>query len=213
MSTRTAVVAACRRLAAAGQVVGTAGNLSLRDGDRIAITASGAAFETVTQDEVVVVDLAGELVEGRFAPTSEIALHLGIYARYGSGAVVHTHSPAATALACVHDELPVVHYGLLALGGAVRVAPYATFGTQELADGVVAALEGKNGALMANHGAVTHAVTLDKALELMDVLEWACDVYGRAAAQGTPRILSAEQQQAVIEAAIARNYGTPQEKP
>ena len=213
MSTRSEVVAACRRLAAAGHVVGTAGNISVREGDRIAITASGAAFETVTEEEVVVVDLAGELDEGRFAPTSEIALHVGIYARYGSGAVVHTHSPAATAVACVHDELPVVHYGLLSLGGSIRVAPYATFGTRELADGVVAALEGKSGALMANHGAVTHAATLDKALELMDVLEWACDVYGRAVAQGTPRILSAEQQQAVIEAAIARNYGTPQEKP
>ena len=114
--------------------------------------------------------------------------------------------------ACVHDELPVVHYGLLSLGGAIRVAPYATFGTQELADGVVAALEGKGGALMASHGAVTHAATLDKALELMDVLEWACDVYGRAVAQGTPRVLTADEQHAVIEAAITRNYGTPQEQ-
>jgi L-fuculose-phosphate aldolase len=206
------VVAACRRLAAAGHVVGTAGNVSLRDGELVVVTASGAAFETITEDQVVVVDLAGNQVEGSLVPTAEIALHLGIYQRFGSGAVVHTHAPAATAVACVHDALPVVHYGLLALGGAVRVAPYATFGTQELADHVIAALEGRGGALMANHGAVTHAVTLDKALELMDVLEWACDVYGRAVAQGTPRILSAEQQQAVVEAAIARNYGTPQEQ-
>jgi L-fuculose-phosphate aldolase len=212
MSTRSAVVAACRRLASAGHVVGTAGNVSLRDGDRVVITASGAAFETITEDEVVVVDLAGNPVEGTLVPTAEIALHLGIYERYGSGAVVHTHPPAATAVACVHDVLPVIHYGLLALGGEVRVAPYATFGTQELADHVVTALEGRSGALMANHGAVTHAATLDKALELMDVLEWTCDVYGRALVQGTPRILSAEQQVHVIEAAIARNYGAPQEK-
>jgi L-fuculose-phosphate aldolase len=74
----------------------------------------------------------------------------------------------------------------------------------------VAALDGRSGALMANHGAVTHAATLDKALELMDVLEWGCDVYGRAVAQGTPRILSDREQQAVVEAAIARSYGTPQ---
>jgi len=208
MSTRSAVVAACRRLASAGLVVGTAGNVSVRDGDRVVITASGVAFDTLTEDQVVVVDPAGQHVDGAYEPTSEIALHLGIYARYGSGAVVHTHAPAATAVSCVHDELPVVHYGLLALGGAIRVAPYATFGTQELA-----ALEGRGGALMANHGAVTHAPTLDKALELMDVLEWASDVYGRAVAQGTPRTLDAEQQRAVIEAAIARNYGTPREKP
>lgn len=213
MSTRSAVVVACRRLASAGLVVGTAGNVSAREGDRIAITASGAAFATITEDEVVVVDPAGALVEGRFQPTAEVALHLGIYARFGAGAVVHTHAPAATAVSCVHDELPVVHYGLLALGGAIRVAPYATFGTQVLADGVIAALEGRGGALMANHGAVTHAATLDKAVELMDVLEWASDVYGRAVAQGTPRVLTGQQQQAVIEAAIARNYGTPQEMP
>jgi L-fuculose-phosphate aldolase len=210
MSTRADVVAACRRLAAAGHVVGTAGNVSVRDGDRVLVTASGAAFESLTEEHVVVVGLDGAPVEGAYEPTSEVLLHLGVYARYGSGAVVHTHAPAATAVACVHDELPVVHYGLLALGGTVRVAPYRTFGTQELADAVVEALDGRAGALMANHGAVTHAVTLDKALELMDVLEWGCDVYGRAVAQGTPRILSDREQQAVVEAAIARSYGTPQ---
>jgi L-fuculose-phosphate aldolase len=116
-------------------------------------------------------------------------------------------------VACVHDELPVVHYALLALGGTVPVAPYATFGTQELADNVVRALQGRSGALMAQHGAVTHAAGLDKALELMDVLEWACDVYGRAIAQGTPRVLTEAQQQAVVEAAITRRFGTPQPVP
>jgi L-fuculose-phosphate aldolase len=211
MSTRTAVVAACRRLAASGLVVGTAGNVSVRDGDRIAITASGASFDSLTEEHVVVVDLDGHVVEGGFAPTSEVQLHLGIYARFGSGAVVHTHAPAATAVACVHASLPVVHYQLLSLGGELRVAPYRTFGTQELADAVVDALEGRSGALMANHGAVTHAATLDKALEHMDVLEWASDVYGRAVAMGTPRVLTDDEQLAVIEAAISRNYGTPQE--
>ena len=206
---RQAVVAACHRLAAAGLVVGTAGNVSLRDGDRILVTASGASFATLTEQHVVAVDLQGRVLDGAFEPTSEIALHLGIYATYGAGAVVHTHAPAATAVACVHDELPVIHYALLALGGAVPVAPYATFGTQELADGVVRALQGRCGALMAQHGAVTHAATLDKALELMNVLEWGCDVYGRAVAQGTPRVLTQAEQDAVVEAALTRGYGQP----
>src|SRR5690349_6145809 len=118
MSTREDVVAACRRLAASGHVVGTAGNVSVRDGDRVLVTASGASFDTLSEEHVVVVDLAGQLLEGTYEPTSEIALHLGIYATFGSGAVVHTHAPAATAVACVLDELPVVHYALLALGGA-----------------------------------------------------------------------------------------------
>lgn len=211
MSTRQAVVEACHRLAAAGLVVGTAGNVSLRDGDRVLVTASGASFATMTEQHVVEVDLHGRVLDGAFEPTSEIALHLGVYAAYGSAAVVHTHAPAATAVACVHEELPVFHYALLALGGAVPVAPYATFGTQELADGVVRALRGRGGALMAQHGAVTHAATLDKALELMEVLEWGCDVYGRALAQGSPRVLTQQEQDAVIEAAISRNYGAPRE--
>src|SRR5438067_8281556 len=173
-TSRAAVAAACRRLAAAGLVPGTAGNVSLRDGALVAVTASGASFATITEDQVVLVDDSGSVVEGEGVPTSELALHLGVYERYGAGAVVHTHAPAATAVSCVCDELPVVHYALLSLGGSVRVAPYATFGSQELADQVVAALDGRSGALMANHGAVTHARNLDKAVELMEVLEWTC---------------------------------------
>jgi L-fuculose-phosphate aldolase len=209
--TASSLVAACRALAAAGHVVGTAGNVSVRDGDRVAVTATGADFATLTEDEVSWVDLDGTLLEGRFEPTAELALHLGVYRRFGSGAVVHTHAPAATAVSCVLDALPVVHYALLSLGGEIRVAPYATFGTQELADNVVAALDGRGGALMANHGAVTHAATLAKACELMDVLEWACDVHTRASSLGTPRVLSQAQQDAVVESAIARSYGTTQE--
>jgi L-fuculose-phosphate aldolase len=209
--TASSLVAACRALAAAGHVVGTAGNVSLREGDRVAVTATGADFATLTEDEVTWVDLSGALLEGRYEPTAELALHLGVYRRFGSGAVVHTHAPAATAVSCVLDALPVIHYALLSLGGEIRVAPYATFGTQELADNVVAALDGRGGALMANHGAVTHAASLAKASELMDVLEWACDVHIRASSLGTPRVLSRPQQDAVVESAIARSYGTTQE--
>jgi L-fuculose-phosphate aldolase len=97
---------------------------------------------------------------------------------------------------------------MLALGGTVRVARYATFGTPALADAVLTALDGRAAALMANHGAVTHADTLHHAVEHALLLEWACDVYWRAAAIGTPRVLDERQQAAVIEAALARDYGT-----
>ena len=206
---RAEIAAACRRLAADRLVVGTAGNVSARSDELIAITATGTTFTDLTAEQVSVVDLDGELVAGELEPTSEIDLHLGIYRRYDTGAVVHTHAPAATALACVRDELPVVHYALLSLGGAVRVAPYATFGTPKLAQSVLDALEGRSGALMANHGAITHAASLAKALELMQVLEWTCEVYARAVALGTPRILDAQQQRAVIAALTERNYGAP----
>ncbi|MBK3646280.1 class II aldolase/adducin family protein [Streptomyces sp. MBT33] len=205
---RSAVADACRRLGAEGLLIGTAGNVSVRVEDRVAITATGAVLAELTPDQVTVVDLDGKIVAGTLRPTSELDLHLGVYRRYGTGAVVHTHAPMATALSLVLDELPCVHYQLLALGGTVRVAPYATFGTPELAASVLAALEGRSAALMANHGALTHAPTLDKAVEHALLLEWACGVYQRAAALGTPRVLDEQRQLEVIEAAIARDYGT-----
>jgi L-fuculose-phosphate aldolase len=190
-------------------VVGTAGNVSVRSGDHVAISATGAVLADATPDQVTVVDLDGAVVGGDLQPTSELDLHLGVYHRYEAGAVVHTHAPMATALSCVLDgELPCVHYQMLLLGGTVRVAPYATFGTPELAETVLDALDGRTGALMANHGAITHGADLDKAVELSLLLEWACTVYWRAAALGTPRVLDDGERQAVVEAAVARNYGT-----
>lgn len=190
---RSGVARACRELAGAGLVAGSAGNVSVRVGDLVAITATGARFAGLTAEQVTVVDLDGTVTgQGAAAPpapTSELRLHLGIYDRYEAGAVVHTHPPAGTALACVVDELPVVHYQLLELGGPIRVAPYRTFGTPELAAAVVEALDGRRGALMANHGAVTHGRDLDHAMDLALALEWVCDLYWRARAVGAPRVL------------------------
>jgi L-fuculose-phosphate aldolase len=205
---RAEVAAACRSLAAQGLVIGTAGNVSVRVGDHVAVTATGARFEELTAEQVTIVTLDGQ-VRGELAPTSEIDLHLGIYRTFGAGAVVHTHAPVATAVGLVVDELPCVHYQMLLLGGAIRVAPYATFGTPELAESVIAALDGRLAALMANHGAVTPAGDLHSAVDQALLLEWACTVYWRAASMGRPRELTEEQQQAVITAAITRNYGTP----
>jgi L-fuculose-phosphate aldolase len=205
---RGLVAATCRRLAADGLVIGTAGNVSVRRDDRVAVTATGARFETITEDEVTVVDLDGRVRGGGPAPTSEIGLHLGVYQRFGSGAVVHTHAPAATAVGLVVDELPCVHYQMLHLGGSVRVAPYALFGSPELAQSVLTALEGRTAALMANHGAVTHAGDLASAVEHALLLEWACDLYRRAASMGRPRALDSDAQQEVVAAVIARGYGT-----
>ncbi|HEX2232123.1 MAG TPA: class II aldolase/adducin family protein [Thermoleophilaceae bacterium] len=205
---REQVAAASRRLAAEGLVPGTAGNVSGRAGEQVAITPTGAALAELEPDQVAVVDLDGEVVSGELAPTSELDLHLGVYRRYDAGAVVHTHAPMATALSCVLDELPCVHYQMLLLGGTVPVAPYATFGTPELAESVLDALEGRQAALMANHGAITLGADLETAVELALLLEWACTVYWRAAAIGKPVVLGAEQREAVVAAAIERDYGT-----
>jgi L-fuculose-phosphate aldolase len=206
---RTQVAAASRRLAEKGLVLGTAGNVSARAGDRVAITPTGAELGSLEANDITVVALNGAVLDGTLAPTSELDLHLGVYRRYDAGAVVHTHAPMATALACVlEDELPCVHYAMLALGGSVRVAPYRTFGTAELAEVVLDALEGKTAALMANHGAIAWANDLDKAVESSLLLEWACDVYWHSLQVGRPRVLDDEQQQAVIAAVVERSYGT-----
>ena len=166
---------------------------------------------TCRADDVTVVDLGGTVVEGDLAPTSELELHLGVYADTAAAAVVHTHAPYSTAIACVLDELPVLHYQQLLLGGAIRVAPYATFGTPELAAGVRAALDGRQAALMANHGSVAVGATLDQAVEHALLLEWLAALHHRASALGTPHVLTEVQQAAVIEAALRRGYGTTQE--
>jgi L-fuculose-phosphate aldolase len=151
----------------------------------------------------------GTLVEGERAPTSELALHLLLYERMDAGAVVHTHAPVATALSCVLDELPCIHYQMLVLGGSIRVAPYATFGTPELAAATLDALEGRTAALMANHGALTYAGDAPAAVEASILLEWACELYWRAAALGTPRTLDEEARADVVRAALERGYGAP----
>jgi L-fuculose-phosphate aldolase len=206
---RTQVAEACRRLAREGLVIGTAGNVSARAGeDEIAISPTGAVLGDLAAEEVTVVDSKGEVVAGDLEPTSELDLHLGVYERYGAGAVVHTHAPMATALSCVIDELPCVHYQMLLLGGTVPVARYETFGTPELAAAVLDALDGRSAALMANHGAITHGPDVDDAVERALLLEWACAVYWRAAAIGSPRTLDDEQRQAVVAAAVERGYGS-----
>jgi L-fuculose-phosphate aldolase len=206
---RSAVAAACRRLAAEGLLVGTAGNVSARGEDGIAITPTGAILGELEPEMVTVVDGEGRVVAGDLAPTSELDLHLGVYRRYEAGAVVHTHAPMATALSCVLErELPCVHYQMLLLGGSVRIAPYATFGTPELAESVLEALEGRTAALMASHGALNYAPDVGAAVENALVLEWACTVYWRAAAIGDPRVLDEAQREAVVAAAVERGYGT-----
>jgi L-fuculose-phosphate aldolase len=203
---RAAVVQTSRLVARAGLVVGTAGNVSARRGGLVAITPTGSRLASLSADEIAIVDLDGRLVDGPLAPTSELPLHLAVYHAYDAGAVVHTHPPMGTAVACVAGELPLFHYTLLTLGGSVRVARYATFGTDDLAESVTEALEGRTAALLGGHGAVTYGDDLQAALDATELLEWACDVYVHACAIGTPRVL-AEDERVAVAAALA-GYGS-----
>ena len=207
---RQAVADACRRLAREGLVHSTAGNVSARVDDHVVVTPTGAVLADLRAELTTVVDMEGNVVGGELAPTSELFLHLGIYERFDAGAVVHTHSSVATALSCVIDDLPPVHYQMLAFGGSVRVAPYATFGSRELAENVHFALEGRSAALMQNHGAVCFASDCGAATELALLLEWACDVYWRASLIGDPRVLSEQELEGVVTAVTQRGYGQAQ---
>jgi L-fuculose-phosphate aldolase len=200
---RAEVVDVCRALARSGLVIGSAGNVSARLDDRIVVTPTGARLGTLTASQVAVVDLAGTLVDGPLAPTSELPFHLAIYEHFDAAAIVHTHPPMATAVACVTDELPCIHYALLPIGGSVRVARYATFGTPDLAASVVEALDGRRAALMGSHGAVTYGDSLQAALDATELLEWACDVYVHACACGTPHVLGDDERRAVAAAFVA----------
>ncbi|KZM75269.1 class II aldolase/adducin family protein [Nocardia terpenica] len=206
---RAEIVAACRALAAAGLLVGTAGNVSVRVGDLVAVTATGAALASITTEEITVVDLEGTVLDGRLAPTSELQLHLGIYREFRCGAIVHTHAPRSIAVGLIRDELPVIHYQQLPLGGATPVVPFHPFGTAELAAAVRDSLRGKQAALLANHGAVTLGATLAEAVEHTRLLEWACTILLEAQSAGTPRTLTHEQQDAVREVITRTNYGVP----
>jgi L-fuculose-phosphate aldolase len=204
-----AIVTACQELSRAGLVVGTAGNVSVREGDLVAVSPSGLRYADLTPSLVGVHRLDGSAVEARLAPSSELPLHLAIYAsRPEVGSVVHTHSPAATALSTLVDEVPAVHYYVAMFGGAsVPVAPYATYGTYELARNVVQALRDRTGCLMANHGAVTVGPDLRTAQDKSTYLEWLCEVYLRASSAGTPRLLSAAEI-GIVLAQLAQ-YGPP----
>jgi L-fuculose-phosphate aldolase len=198
-----------RRMTGDRLVVGTSGNLSIRVGDLLAVTPAGHAYETLTPELVCVLDLDGTQLEGELAPTSELPFHQLIYAHRDAGAVVHTHSPAATAVSTVVEELPTIHYVLAVMGGPIRVAAYATFGTRRLAENVLAALEGRSGVLLANHGAITYGPTIEVAYDRARHLEWVAEVWLRAHSLPglTPRILG-EAEMAEVYAKIGGTYAT-----
>ena len=181
-------------------VVGSSGNLSVRDGSLVAVTPSGAPLERLTPEDCVVVDLTGTVVEGVREPSSETPMHLALYdADPDAGAIVHTHAVFGAVVATTSTLLPAIHYNVLLLGGHdVRVAPYETYGTPELAAAVREAFAGgRSAALLANHGGVTVGADPAEAYERTRILEWLCEVYVRSLGVGTPRLLTAAELAAV----------------
>lgn len=203
---RREVVETCLFMQSNGLIVGTAGNVSIHVDDKVAISPSGVPYETMTAEDVVVFSMDGERVDGILEPSSELPLHLSVYRETAAKAITHNHAPASTALGLVVDEIPPSHYYSAMLGGIIRVAPYAEFGTDELARNVTDALKGRSGALMKNHGAITIGPTVKKAAGLLPILEYVCEIHLRAMATGAPIALLSPEQMADAKAAIA-DYG------
>jgi L-fuculose-phosphate aldolase len=175
-------------------VVNTSGNVSIRVGEEIVITPSGTDYDSLSPQDICVVTMDGDWVDGELLPSSETPLHIAVYRSDPEiQAIVHTHSVHATAVTTLVDKLPAIHYQMLDLGGEVPVAPYATFGSIELAESVVSALPGYKAVLMKNHGSITVAKTLKKALARAVNLEWCCEVWLKAATAGKPSTLSKQQ--------------------
>ncbi|WP_128817159.1 class II aldolase/adducin family protein [Streptomyces sp. S063] len=201
------VVDTARRSAAEGLVVGTSGNVSTRVGDLVLVTPSGVPYDRLGPGDAVGVDLEGHQVLGDLGPTSELPLHLAVYRSTDAAAVVHTHAVHATAVSTLVAEVPLVHYAAAILGGPVRTAAYARYGTPELADAMLEALRDRTGCLLANHGTVTYGDTLDQAYDRTAQLEWLCHLWLTASSVPgrTPALLSTAQLAEVTEA--LKGYG------
>ena len=210
---RLAVLDIARRMVADGLVIGTSGNVSARAGDQIVITPSGRRYDTLEPADLCVLRVTGEPVDLPLRPSSELPMHLAAYRATGAGAVVHTHSMFATAVATSCPELPAVHYTIGFLGGPVRVVRYATFGTPELAEGLREALAGRSAALLQNHGATAVGTDVGQAYEHARLVEWLAELYYRSSRLGPPRILSEAELAAFGEQVAALDYGSNYQVP
>jgi len=206
---RAQLVSYSARLLDDGLAVGSAGNMSVRAGDTVAITPSGVSYAEMRPEDVCLVATDGTERHDTTAetPSSETPMHLAIYAATKAGAVVHTHSPEVIALSAAREELPAIHYAITGLGGPVRVAPYVRFGSEGLAAAAVNALDGRSAVILRNHGAVTYGRDLAQAYDRALLLEWLARTYRLALCYGEPAILSAAELDEVTAESRRRRYG------
>jgi L-fuculose-phosphate aldolase len=204
---RTMVVTACRELTRLGLTHGTSGNVSVRyDARRFFVSPSGMDYQVLQAGDVPLMDLDGRWF-GRCRPSSEWRFHRDILeSRPDAGAIVHTHSPRATALACTGRGIPAFHYMVAVAGGRdIRCAPYCTFGTQELSDAALTALKDRKACLLANHGVIATGADLASAVALAGEIENLALQYSAALTLGEVRILDDAEMSRVIEK--FRTYG------
>lgn len=192
------------RLIDAGLTKGTGGNLSvfIREEGKMLIKPSGVPYHDIKPEDLVLMDLDGHILEGKLKPSSEFAMHSILYKhRPDINAVIHTHSTFATTLACLQKDLPAVDY-LVAMGGGkdVKCAPYATYGTPELAENALQYMDGRMAVLLANHGIIAGGKSLSEAMGVIDEIEFCCELYVRCLSTGLkPVILSDEEMELMVK--------------
>jgi L-fuculose-phosphate aldolase len=214
LTLRKQLIETARSMNALGINQGRSGNVSARMDGGLLITPSGMDYDLLKPGDIVEMTLDGAIQAGNRLPSTEWPFHTTILARRSdAGAVVHTHSPMATALSCLRRDIPAFHYMVAVAGGdTIRCAPYATFGSRALSDAALAALEGRKACLLANHGVIALGETLKSALDLAVEVETLAAQYQRALQIGKPVILPKAEMARVLKA--FRTYGRqPGEKP
>ena len=199
---RNAVVGFGRKMVASGLTTGTGGNLSIIDRTlgKVAVSPSGIEYAALTPEDVVLTDIKGNVVDSTCRPSSELGFHLSIYhKREDVQAIVHTHSPYAVTMACLGWEIPAVHYLVGFAGKKVPLAPYATFGTPELAKIVADHIGDYNALLLANHGLVAVGRNMDAAFAAAEEVEFVARIYYQTKSIGNPVILPDEEMETVLE--------------
>jgi L-fuculose-phosphate aldolase len=197
---RQRIIEACHQMERSGLNRGTSGNVSCREGDHFLITPSGVPVPQLRSESIVAMGFKGEII-GEGKPSSEWHFHLDLLKnRPELNAIVHTHSPHATALACLREDLPAFHYMIAIAGGdSVRCAPYALFGTEALSAHAVNAMKDRKACLLANHGLIAAGRDLDEAMAVATEIESLCQQYLLARQTGQPVLLSSEEMLAVID--------------
>lgn len=202
-----------KKLIESNLTTGTGGNISvfMRDENLMAITPSGIDYFKTKPEDILIMDLNGNVVDGKQKPSSEYSMHKVFYEKRSDiNSVVHVHSKYSTTLSCMNWELPAVHYLVAVSGGNnVRCAEYATFGTQELAENAFEAMKDRYGVFLANHGLLTGAKDLPNAFNKAEEIEFCAEIYCRAKALGEPKILSDKEMEKML--GLFQSYGQVKE--
>ncbi len=198
---RQEIVSTVQDFNVSGISIGTSGNVSVRYENGFLITPTGVAYDDLTANDIVHCNLEGQVLSGKLKPSSEWPFHAAIYSKRNDiNAIVHTHPPYSTGLACVRQSIPAFNYMIAIAGGdSIRCADYATFGTQELSVNILEALVDRKACLLANHGMVAVGDSIISAYKLAHEVEMLAKQYSISLSCGEPVLLDEAEMKIIIE--------------